>query len=109
MGEDRNVGVHLVQGAAGPPAVPPRRKLSASLRAARLTSRAIRWPEPLTLPELGQTGALNSSQHRALSGWRAPRATDCLHYAGSGYLKEDSVGILSPVNQGRAEGSPRRV
>lgn len=109
MGEDRNVGVHLVQGAADPPAVPPRRKLSASLRAARLTSRAIRWPEPLTLPELGQTGALNSSQHRAFSGWRAPRATDCLHYAGNGYLKENSVGILSPVNQGRAEGSPRRV
>lgn len=57
VGEDRNVAVHLVLGAVDPPAVHPGRNLSASLPAVSL---ATGWPKPLTLLELGQTGALNS-------------------------------------------------
>lgn len=90
MGEDRNVGMHLELGVVDPPAVHSGRNLSASLPAASL---ATGWPEPLTLLELGQTGALNSPHpstgHSVGAEHKSPA---CLLYPGSGYLKENSVG-----------------
>jgi len=110
--EDINAGLHCVRDAVDPPTTHLCRKLSARLQAVCLISFAIHQHKLLTLVLLGKMGALNSSPHpstrqSSLNGWRASRATACLHYSGSGYPEESYVAAPLLRTPGRAEVSPR--